>query len=345
MNRCLSDLVKPIRNYFFNGTLKSTMSTVRKTSRKNAGNKTESKFINFILNHTQNALDSIKFLVGNYQAQCIVDKSLQKLNDIDLREIYGSAHGIYGKFFEMMFEYIIKLKRALKPGFNESTFAYTMYDEFREEYEQMVKDGDRIFKDMNYIEIEAPDVMFKNFAIMSLEVSYWKYWHINLNEKNKDNNLRKLSVYIPGLSSILYSNYRELAKKIKEDDSLARGIKPFLFSRLKNPIFEDLLNPKYLLAFNWKYRTFNYNLKTSSEIKEFDIVVFDPTGEKMKVTRIYELKFNSQHASHMIEDIKKHATCGPIKIFKYRTDIEYECEHLETVFTIFNFLNQYIRTI
>lgn len=335
------------RTYFFNITFNSTMSTVSKVSRRrNANNnKTESKFINYILNHTSRALDSIKFLVENYRGQCITDKRLQKLSDVDLREIFGSAHGIYGKFFEMMFEYIIKLKRALKPGFNESMFAYSMYDEFREEYVQTVKDGDRIFKDLNYIEIESPDVMFKNFAIMSLEISYWRYWHINLNEKNKDNNLRKLSVYIPGLSSILYSNYRELVKKIKEDDSLTRGIKPFLFSRLKNPVFEDLLNPKYLLAFNWKYRTFNHDLKTSSEIKEFDIVVFDPSEKKMKVKRIYELKFNSQYAAQMIEDIKKHATCGPIKIFKYRTDIEYECDQLSTNFTIFNFLNQYVKTI
>jgi hypothetical protein len=301
-----------------------------------------SKFMVLLKNQIYRGYGQLQQLLNAYMS----DPRHGTLSDVDISFVLGSPAGIYGRFFELLIEYIVLLKRNSCKGFNESKFAFERIDEHFEEYDRLVKDTNRIIKSRNLIFIEDPQEMFKTYVIMALEISYWRFWDININPKNIDNNLRISNFYLPGSAKILYTNYRYLIESLKADIKLINGIKPFVFQRLKNPVFEDLFNTDNEIMFNLKYYTYNQQIKTNNQIREFDIVVFKNNEEdKPIVKRIYELKFNSRHADEYIEDIKQHATDGSITIYKYLTDISFRYSYLETKYTIFNFWNQYTKTI
>ena len=251
-----------------------------------------SKFMILLKNQIYRGYNQMQQLLNAYMC----DPRHETLNDVDIAFVLGTPAGIYGRFFELLIEYIVLLKRNSCQGFNESKFAFERIDEHFEEYDRIVKDTNRIIKAENLITMEDPQQMFRTYVIMALEISYWKFWDININPKNIGNNLRVTNFYLPGSSKILYTNYRYLIDSLKTDIKLVNGIKPFVFQRLKNPVFDDLFDTNNEIMFNLKYYTYNSQIKTNNQIREFDIVVFKNDEEdKPIVKRIYELKFNSRN--------------------------------------------------
>lgn len=281
--------------------------------------------------------------INNLESKIASSAKRWKIKPEDMNWVKGSAKGIFGKMFEIVFEYIITIKRVVNMSKEyELIILKSFISNYRTQYNEVVPKKEQTFKNIDVLlKQSSADKLFVSFIIMAFEISYWYYYNINLDPSSSSSlKTRKCTVHQGVRDSVKYT-FKNVKHYLETESNVVHSIKDFFFNffKLHNADFSDLINLDYTIKFNWNYRTWNEQVQKTNAIHEFDISVFeiDEEGNLKRLIHVYELKFSERQPMVRIQDVKKNSTDGPIKIYlKFKPEF-FEADFIKPVYTILVF--------
>lgn len=273
-----------------------------------------------------------------------------KIKPEDINWIKGSAKGIFGKMFEILFEYIVEIERISNMSEAEDKKMLIRFiDKYTNSYNNTVVEKQKTFKNIEDLKKEtSTENLFKKFVVFVFEISYWYYYNINLDPSSKSSLKHSKTTIHQGIRDSVKKTFKNVKNGL-EDLKVVRSIKIFFFNFFKSheDSFTDLTNSIYTIKFNWNYRTWNEKMQETNPIHEFDISVFktDENGELIELIHVYELKFSERKPLERIQDVKKNSTDGKIKMYLKFTKEKFEANLIDPKYTILVFTTGEVRTI
>lgn len=273
-----------------------------------------------------------------------------KIKPQDVNWVKGSAKGIFGKMFEILFEYFVEIKRvSIMTEAEERKILIGFINKYTNSYNNTVVEKQRTFKNLEDLKKEpSTENLFKKFVVFVFEMSYWYYYNINLDPSSKSSLKHGNGTVHQGIRDSVKKTFKDVKNGL-EDLKVVRSIKLFFFNFFKShkDSFTDLTNSLYSIKFNWNYRTWNEKMNETNPIHEFDISVFktDENGELIELIHVYELKFSERKPMERIQDVKKNSTDGKIKMYLKYTKEEFNADLINPKYTIVVFTTGEVRTI
>ena len=289
--------------------------------------------------------------INNLEIKISSNVKRWKINSQDFNWIKGSAKGIFGKMFEIMFEYTVVIKRIPNISNNqEITVINQFIDKYSGFYNSAVLDKQKTFKNIKDLKNETSyEQLFSKFVIMIFEISFWNYYNINIDPTSTSALRNCKSKMHQGLRDSIKRTFKIVKSGLETNLNIIHSIKDFFFKffNCHNDSFVDLINSNFEIKFNWNYRTWNRELHSTNQIREFDISVFDvdENGNLKKLIHVYELKFSERRPMEQIQSVKNNSTDGPIKMYLKFTTEEFKAEFINPIYTILVFTTGEVITI
>ena len=184
-----------------------------------------------------------------------------KIKPEDINWVKGSAKGIFGKMFEIMFEYIVSIKRSSDMTRDQETLILKQFIiKYSDVYNATIFDKQKTFKNIGDITNESScEKLFSKFVIMVFELSFWNYYNINLDPTSKSSLKHGKSKIHQGVRDCVKKTFKDVKVGLETKPNIIHSIKDFFFRFFKchNDSFADLINSNFTVKFNWNYRTWN----------------------------------------------------------------------------------------
>lgn len=300
----------------------------------------DNQFIVFIRQH-----------IASLETKIIKNLNSWKIKPQDTNWVKGSAKGIFGKMFEIMFEYIITIKRMInEPKYDEMLILRRFINKYSGFYNKVVPNKQKTFQNVEELKNEPScENLFDHFVIMIFEISFWYFYDINLDPSSKSSLKHGKEPVHQGLRDSVRKTFKDVRNGLRTDLEIAHSVKDFFFKffEIHSEIFADLINPKLAVKFNWNYWTWNRQKNITNPIHEFDISVFevDEKGRLKNLIHVYELKYSDRRPMEQIQNVKRNSTNGPIKIYLAFTDEEFKAKTINPIYTILVFTTGEVITI